>query len=185
MTENDEVESAPEAPSDAVDATPAAEAKPKKKRKTVKSLEKELADVQERLLRGHADFDNYRKRVQRDMAELRRHTQIGTIEEILPVLDQFAMAMDAVNNSDDVDMLKQGMNMIRDEFEKRLQGLGVVRQQTDGEPFDPNLHDAVSTEASDSVPADCIIRTWKAGFMFGERLLRPASVVVSSGPANE
>jgi molecular chaperone GrpE len=160
-------------------------AKPKKKpkRKTVKALEAELAEANDRLLRARAEFDNYRKRVQRDMADLRAAAQIGTIEELLPVLDHFNMAMAAANTSDDLETLRQGMNMIQTEFERRLESLGVNAFETNGQPFDPKVHEAMSTEASADVPADHIVSTWKPGYMFGDRLLRPAAVVVSSGPA--
>ena len=84
---------------------------------------------------------------------------------------------------DNLEALKQGMNMIIGEFDRALEELGVKKMKTVGEKFDPELHDAVGYEASDTVPEGCVIREWSGGFTIGEKLLRPARVLVSSGSA--
>jgi molecular chaperone GrpE len=92
------------------------------------------------------------------------------------------MAVIHAGQNADVDSLKQGMTMIFNEFEKALENAGVTRFSALGQLFDPNLHEAVSQEPSAEVPADSVSREWKCGYRIGDRLLRPATVVVSAGP---
>ncbi len=144
--------------------------------------QEQLRESNDKLLRLRAEFDNFRKRSQRDIADARKLAKMGTIEEILPIMDQFQMAMSAANSSDDLGTLKQGMNLILTEFDRRFNNLGLERIATNDLAFDHNAHEAISTEPSTTIPEGHIIREWKAGYRFGERLLRPAGVVVSSGP---
>ncbi len=158
----------------------------KKSRKDIiKDLQKEVHDNNDKLIRLRAEFDNYRKRTQREMSELRTFTKIGTIEEILPVKDQFQMAMAASNSSDDLATLKQGMNMILGEFDRCFDNLSIKPIETLGKKFDPNIHEAISTESSNDIEEEFIIREWKAGYKIGDHLLRPASVVVSRGSESD
>ena len=87
--------------------------------------------------------------------------------------------------SDDIAALRQGMNMILNEFSKAFDALGVKELQAVGQKFDPNLHEAVKSEPSDTVAEGIIIQQWKPGYMMGDKLLRAAMVVVSSGPAEK
>ncbi len=157
-------------------------ARKKAPKNKVKLLQQELQDSNDKLLRLKAEFDNYRRRTQRDSMELRAIVKISTIEEILPVLDHFKMAMDAIETSDDFSTLKEGMNLIKAEFDRRLTDLGVEKIPAVGLELDPNVHEAISTEHSAEVAEAQILREFKAGYRLGERLIRPASVVVSSGP---
>jgi molecular chaperone GrpE len=146
-------------------------------------MEGALIESQEKVLRVRAEFDNFRKRTHRDLADARLIGKTITIEGILPVVDHFGMAMMAIDQDNaDIETLKQGMQMIQVEFERCLEGLGLEKISTVGERFDPNQHEGVSAEPSDDVPAEHIIREWKAGYRLGERLLRAATVVVSNGP---
>lgn len=153
------------------------------KKQQIEKLEREVGEWQDKYLRLRADFDNFRKRMQREISDTRVFSRIGTLEELLPVLDHFQMAMSYANQSADFETLKQGMDMISTEFERCFENLGVERLKTVGEAFDPNQHEAVSTEASEEVPEGQILREAKAGYRLGERLLRAPAVVVSSGPA--
>jgi molecular chaperone GrpE len=91
--------------------------------------------------------------------------------------------MEHADHNPDFQVLYQGMKLISSEFERTLESLGIQRVDAIGEEFDPNVHDAVSQEASDEVPAGRVLRQWKCGFRVGDRLIRPASVIVSSGPS--
>jgi len=156
--------------------------------KTQQSLteaEQKLAEAQDKYLRLLADFDNYRKRAQRDATDARHMGKLVTLEELLPVVDHFQMAMAHANEKADFAVLKQGMDMILAELERAFESLGVEKIPTAGQVFDPNQHEAVSAEPSDSVPENTVLRQWKTGYKIGERILRAAGVVVSSGPKAE
>ena len=148
-------------------------------------LAAELAELQNKYLYLQAEYQNYRKRSARDIADTRSYTIASTLVPFLSVVDYLGMAQSAMEQSDNLEALKQGMNMIIGEFDKALDELGVKRMKTAGEKFDPSLHDAVSYEKSADVPEGHIIREWNGGFMLGEKLLRPARVLVSSGNAPE
>jgi molecular chaperone GrpE len=140
-------------------------------------------ETKDKLLRHHAEFDNFRRRTQREFAALREQTKAVTVEEFLTVYDHFGMAL--AHTTGDGSVLRQGMEMILTEFRRTFENLGVEEMATVGEPFDPTLHEAIAQEASDEVPEGHVLRQWKSGFRMGERLLRPAAVVVSSGAADE
>ncbi|MBQ6473942.1 MAG: nucleotide exchange factor GrpE [Victivallales bacterium] len=140
-----------------------------------------LAELQDKYLRLRADFDNYRKRMAREASETRERAKISVIGEFLPVYDYFQMAMEQPGQ--DINILRAGMQMIQNEFTKTLNNLGVVELQAVGQAFDPQWHDAVKTEASDTVADGVVISQWKKGYKIGGTLVRPAMVVVSSGPA--
>ncbi len=151
----------------------------------IEALRAEAADFKEKYMRARAELDNFRKRKVKDIDDTRRNSRIATIEEFLPVLDQFQMAMAAIESATDIETIKMGMTMIQNTFNQSFENLGVERIQTVGEEFDPLHHEAVSMEASEDVPTDHIIREWKAGFKLGDYLLRAPAVVVSSGPESE
>jgi molecular chaperone GrpE len=138
-------------------------------------------ECREKLLRHHAEFENYRKRTQREFAVVREQTKAATVEEFLTVYDHFGMAL--AHADEDNSVLRQGMEMILTEFKRTFEALGVEEMDPAGKPFDPNLHEAIAQEASDEVPEGHVVRQWKSGFCMGDRLLRAAAVIVSSGPA--
>lgn len=148
------------------------------------SLEKELAEAREKYLRLAAEYDNYRKRASREMNDIRIMSRAACAQEFLNVFDYFSMAVEqakAPNAS--LETLRQGMQMIQNEYKRSLDNLGLTPFDATGRKFDPNEHDAVSQEPSDTVPAGQVLRQWKVGYRMGDRLVRPATVVVSSGPA--
>ncbi len=155
--------------------SPAAEEPPKP------SPEQLLKEAQEKTLRVMAEFDNYRKRIARETVENRERAKINVIANFLPVYDYFTMAMEQPGQ--DLATLRAGMQMIQNEFTRALTNLGVKEIPSVGEKFDPQLHDATKSEPSEEVPEGVIISQWKKGYKVGDKLVRPAMVVVSSGPA--
>ena len=149
----------------------------------VEALTAELAESKDDLLRLRADFQNYRMRTAKEIANARMFGQTDTLQPFLQVFDHFNMAMMAAEKSDNMDAIKQGLEMILKEYKKGLDELGVVSYDAVGEKFDPKLHDAMTNEPSDDVEEGYVIKQWNVGYKLGERLLRPATVVVSSGPA--
>ena len=156
---------------------PAAEAEP--------DYKAQLAELQDKYLRKLAEFDNYRKRMAREFMEARDQARRATVGDFLTVYDYFSMGMSAIETAADIAVLKQGMEMIWAEFQRVLDGLNVKEIESVGKPFDANIHEAMSQEASDTVPEGVVIRQWKAGFKIGDKLLRPAMVVVSTGKPKE
>lgn len=148
-------------------------------------LAAELQALKEKLMYLEADYQNYRKRVVKDLSEARLCGTAGTLEPFLTVFDFLGMAKNAAEKSDNIESIRQGLNMIIGEFHKAFDELGVKKIATVGTDFDPKYHEAAAHEPSDKVPEGKIIREWSGGFKLGERLLRPARVVVSSGPALE
>ena len=114
----------------------------KTRKDRTKELEGQLAESNDKYIRIRAEFENYRKRSQRDMADARALSKITTLEEILPVMDHFQMAMSASNSTDDLNTLKEGMNMILSEFERTFGNLGVEKIVTENQRFDPKIHEA-------------------------------------------
>ncbi|MBE6368505.1 MAG: nucleotide exchange factor GrpE [Lentisphaerae bacterium] len=148
-------------------------------------LESEVAALKDQLLRKEADFQNYRKRMAREVSDARRIGLIETITPFLQVFDLFEMAMKAADSSDNIAALKQGLAMILGQYGKTLDELGVQKFDAVGSTFDPMLHDAVAYENSEEAADGVILKQWNCGYKLGDRLLRPARVIVSSGPAPE
>ena len=192
MSEKEEKEEQKEAVEEQADISQEQEAKEEKEERGAEEEEKKeptveelLAQETDKLLRLRADFDNYRKRMAREADEIRERSKIIVVSDFLPVYDFFRMAMDHASHTDDINALKQGMQMIMNEFSRAFEELGVKEIDAVGKAFDPKLHDAVKSEASEDVPEGMVISQWKAGYTLGERLIRPSSVVVSSGPAKQ
>ena len=95
------------------------------------------------------------------------------------------MAVAATTATNNLQSLLDGMKMIQMEFDKAFSDLGIVKIDASGKDFDPTQHEAISEEASDTVPAGKVLRQWCFGYKSGDRLLKPATVVVSSGPADK
>lgn len=144
-------------------------------------LQADVAKWKELSLRTAAEMDNLRKRTAREREDAVRYANQRLLEDLLPVIDNFEMGMQAAAQ-DTTSMIYVGMDMVRKQLNEFLSSQGVTEIATDGQ-FDPNLHDAVSQEASEQ-PEGTIIRTSRRGFKLRDRLLRPASVVVSAPGSN-
>lgn len=144
---------------------------------------RDLADARQKLLYLQADYQNYRKRMVKELADARALGVASTLQPFLQVFDFLTMARQAAEKSDNIDAIKQGVVMIIGEYTKAFDELGVVRPKSVGAPFDPAWQEAVSQEPSDTVPEGSVVKEWSAAYRIGERLLRPAKVVVSTGKA--
>ena len=113
------------------------------------------------------------------------NTITDTLHPFFQVFDHFSMAVAATETTTNMQSLLEGMKMIRAEFDRAFSELGIERIDATGKDFDPNTQEAMSQEASDTVPAGKVIRQWCFGYKMGDRLLKPANVVVSSGPAEK
>jgi molecular chaperone GrpE len=137
----------------------------------------------ERLLRTVADFDNFKKRAARERQDAVKFANESLIEKLLPVLDNFEMALAAAQASqENVQSLQSGVAMILQQFKSVLADAGVEEIDAAGKPFDPNLHEAVSQQETTEVPEGVVVQQARKGYKLRERLLRPATVVVAKKP---
>ncbi|KAG8071415.1 hypothetical protein GUJ93_ZPchr0006g43295 [Zizania palustris] len=146
----------------------------------------ELATERDRILRISADFDNYRKRTEREKLSLMTNVQGEVIENLLPVLDNFERAKTQIKVETEREAkINDSYQSIYKQFIEILNSLGVEDVETVGKPFDPMLHEAIMREESAEYEEGVIIQEFRKGFKLGERLLRPAMVKVSAGPGPE
>jgi molecular chaperone GrpE len=142
----------------------------------------EVAQWKDAALRAAAELDNYRKRMAREMQEAARYANAGLLESLLPVLDNFDYGLQAAVQEGGNPKLLEGLHMVLRQIQSFLRDHGVEEIEASG-VFDPNLHDAMMQQASEAVPEGSIIAQTRRGYRLRERLLRPASVILSSGPA--
>jgi len=148
-----------------------------------KALVAERDALTDKNLRLQADFDNFRKRVLREKDELYRRANEDIILDLLPVLDHFELAMGSAESHDVPPAFVEGFKLVSEQLISALKKVGVERVEDENGAFDTRFHEAVSHLPSGDVPADHIMARVRKGYMLGDRLLRPAQVVVSSGPA--
>jgi molecular chaperone GrpE len=130
------------------------------------------------LQRLKAEFENFRKRVQRDTETLRLRAAEGVVESLLPVMDNMQRALDAAERHE-AGQLIQGVELVASQFRSVLSSHGLEELVVEpGTPFDPNLHEAVLTQKSDEVDEGCVLRVLEHGYQLHGRLLRPAKVIV-------
>lgn len=145
------------------------------------ALQLELAKWKDQAIRNAAELDNFRKRMSREKLDAVRYGNQSLLEELLPVLDNFDMGMQAAAQEEG-SMLFMGMQMVHKQIEEFLGSQNVVAIKADaGGEFDPKIHEALSQEASETVGEGNIVRVARKGYQIGERLLRPSNVIVSLG----
>lgn len=147
------------------------------------AAKEELAQWRDRALRTQADLENFRKRSARDRADAIKYGNSSLLEELLPIADNFEMGLAAATADGAQSSIAQGMQMVHKQLNDFLTNNGLKEIATDGKEFDPNLHEALSQQASAEVPEGHIISTLRKGFQLHDRLLRAANVVVSTGSA--
>jgi len=142
----------------------------------VEKLREEIADLRDRSMRTLADFDNFRKRSERERQDLRKYALIEPIREFLTVMDNLDLALSAGGSAED---LKRGVEMIHRQMQDLLRRFGVQEVKAEGEAFDPTLHEAVSREESPEVKTPTVATELRRGYTLHDRLLRPAMVKVA------
>jgi molecular chaperone GrpE len=143
----------------------------------LEELRREKDSLHDRLLRTAAEFDNYRKRVERERRELADYMKADVLAELLPIVDNFERALQAP--STDADPLRKGVELIHKQMLDFLRKRGVTPIEALGADFDPNFHQAVIHETSPSHREGEVIEELQRGYMLGDKLLRPAMVKVA------
>lgn len=139
----------------------------------------------DRLLRTTADFDNFKKRAARERTEAVQYANMGLLQKLLPVLDNFEMALSAVQNAKDEksSSVQAGISMIQQQLKGILAESGLEEVDATGKAFDPAWHEAISQQESADVPEGHVLQQLRKGYKLRDRLLRPATVIVAKKPA--
>jgi molecular chaperone GrpE len=153
-------------------------------RERSQALEQERDEFRDLLQRTRADFENYQKRAQRDLAQERRYAHGALAMDILPMLDNFERAVAAAKQAGETGPLVQGVAMIQLQVLDALRRHGITRIEALGQPFDPNKHEAVTQQATNEQPPHTVLQVLEPGYTIHDRVLRPARVVVAV-PATE
>ncbi|MEW6427245.1 MAG: nucleotide exchange factor GrpE [Thermodesulfobacteriota bacterium] len=155
----------------------------------VQTLTTELAQARQeaqehydRLLRLAAEFENYKKRMEREQQNTLKFAEENLVRELLPTIDNLERAVEQEQTGAEPTALLQGVEMTVKGLLDTLAKYGVRQVESVGKAFDPNFHEALVMEASAEIPANHILREFQKGYFIKERLLRPAKVIVSSGP---
>lgn len=146
---------------------------------------REAAANHDRYLRAVADLENYRKRVIRERDELRQAAMAGVIEEIIPIVDNLGLGLAAARQQTDVKSVADGISLVLEQFKATMARQGLREINPVGAAFDPHLHECIAHQPSAAVPSEKVIQVVRLGYQLNSRLVRPASVIVSSGPAGE
>jgi molecular chaperone GrpE len=144
----------------------------------------ERDEYKDRLLRSHAELDNFRKRLQRERDEERRYAVGPIVRDLLPVLDNLQRAVAAAERGGTIEDLRQGMSMVLQQSRELLAKHQVHPISAVGQPFDPNRHEALTQMPSADQPAMTVLQEVEGGYTLHDRVLRPTKVIVSSGPPN-
>jgi len=144
----------------------------------LEAKEKESKENYDRLLRVTAEFENYKKRMSREMDDFRKYATQSLIKEMLSVVDHIELALQAASAAPG-NKLTEGLNLTLKELLRILGKFNVTPIDTLGKPFNPEFHEAILREASDECSENTVVREMQKGYMINERLLRPALVAVA------
>ena len=146
-------------------------------------LEGELRRTQNEVLKGQAEFENFRKRMRREMEEDSRYAALPLISELLPVIDNLERATQAAEQTGNAGPLLDGVHMVISQFDAALAKSGCQKIEALGQEFDPHVHMALRQEPSPEHPAGHVCRVLQSGYKLHDRVIRPAQVFVSTGPS--
>jgi len=148
-------------------------------------LQADLDRFRDLAMRSQADFENYKKRSAREKEEAIKYANTSLLEKLVPIIDNFELGLAAAKSSGEESPIYSGMNLVLKQLNDFLIDKGLQPIEAVGQKFDPNLHEAIAHEPSEQFPEGTVIRQTRRGYRFKDRLLRPATVVVSSGLAKE
>lgn len=159
---------------------PAAATEVERLTRALEQKTKEAAEANEKYLRSAADFENTRKRTQRDLAEFRKYANEQFALELLTVVDHLGLAIK--HSGEAAQGLREGVELVYKQFRDVLEKFGVTVFGVEGEPFDPARHDAMMQVITDEVPENTVVQVMQDGYLYYDKVLRHAKVSVSKGP---
>ena len=175
--ENDDPTGGAAAASGASEAT-AVEAVPETPEQQIEALKRECSELRDQLLRRRADFDNFKKRVERDRQQASVEASASIYRGLIPTLDNLERALQAEASDQSI---REGVELVRRDLASLLESSGVVAEDPTGTRFDPERHQALSHEPAPGVSEGTVVETYRKGYSYKDRLLRPALVKVAAG----
>jgi len=148
-------------------------------KKEKKDWEKEYKQLYDKYVRLHAEFENFKRRITKDKQEAIKYANQELIRQILPFVDNLERSLQHADESKNIDALKEGIEMTIKDFLKTLEKLGLETIQSEGEPFDPNVHEAIMQEERDDMEPNTVVQELQRGYKLHGRVIRPATVTVS------
>jgi len=145
-------------------------------------LQADLDRFRDLALRSQADFENYKKRAAREKEDAMKYANKSLLERLIPIVDNFELGLSAARAEAEESPIYSGMSLVLKQLNDFLTENGLQPIEAEGQTFDPNLHEAIANEPSEEVPEGKVIRQTRRGYRLRDRLLRPSTVVVSSGP---
>jgi molecular chaperone GrpE len=149
----------------------------------IAELEGEVLRLKDTLLRSHADQQNQQRRHQRDREDLRKFATAGLVEDLLPALDSLALGLESATKQTEAKAVAEGFRMAINQLRATLTSHGLAEIAPQGQKFDPSRHEAVGQQASAEVPEGHVALVARPGWALNDRVLRPAAVFLSTGPA--
>ncbi|MDA7903810.1 nucleotide exchange factor GrpE [Mariniblastus sp.] len=149
---------------------------------SVENLQAQLADAEKRVLLAHADLENFRRRNRREMQDQMRYASLTLMTEILESVDNLQRAIEAYETEPNGDGLVEGVKLVSQQIAASLENHGCKKIKAVGQPFDPNLHQAIQMQPSAEHAANLVAADLRPGFQLHERVIRPSQVFVSTGP---
>jgi len=147
------------------------------------NLQADLERFRDLALRTQADFENFKKRTTREKEDAIKYANSSILERLIAIIDNFELGLSAAKSESAHSPILAGMGMVLKQLTDFLAENGLQPIAAEGQRFDPNLHEAIAHEASATVPEEYVIRQMRRGYKLKDRLLRPSTVIVSSGPA--
>jgi molecular chaperone GrpE len=148
-------------------------------------LQADLDRFRDLALRSQADFENYKKRCAREKEDAIKYANTSLLERLVAIVDNFKLGLEAARGESEQSPIYSGMTLVLKQLNDFLAENGLQAIEAEGQKFDPNLHEAIAHEPSEQFPEGTVIRQTRRGYRFKDRLLRPSSVVVSSGPTKK
>ncbi len=145
----------------------------------IEELENETADLKDKLLRRAAEFENYKRRTENDQLNLLKYAAESFIIKLLPIVDDFERSLQHIDNSSDIESIKKGLKLIYDKLMKTLDEQGIKKIEAVGQPFDVEFHEALMQRKADNVAPHTVLDEIEKGYMYKDRVIRHAKVVVS------
>lgn len=147
----------------------------------LQKLRTERDELRDRLARAQAEFDNARKRASKEQQDYREYAVADAVKSLLPVMDSLERALTVKSDAAD---LRNGVELIYKQLQAALGKLSVTPIASEGEPFDPHVHEAIEMVETNKAPDHTVIEELQRGYKFKDRLLRPAMVKVAKNPGN-
>jgi molecular chaperone GrpE len=167
---------------EATQETPAPEAEFNKMKEELAEAQAKVDEYWQRVLRAQAEQDNMRKRAERDVENAHKYALERFATELLPVIDSLEMGLAAAEGEVDAEKIREGTELTLKMFSDVLGKFGIKSVDPMGEPFDPELHQAMTLQPSSEVPPDTVTAVMQKGYTLNDRLIRPAMVIVSKEP---